>query len=84
MTHNYMLGVDLIKYPGKRKRNRGFDIFRKRYLSISGEVYKTESDFEGITDRKKFLSSPKLTIRNSFWNYFRTISMKRGEKIWKI
>lgn len=47
----YLRAVDLYKYPGKRKRNRGFDLFREKYLPVSAESYVRESDFEGITDR---------------------------------
>lgn len=47
----YMLGVDLLKYGSKRKRNTGFDSFREKYLPISKQTYTRENDFADITDK---------------------------------
>ena len=60
----YMLGVDLIKFHGKKKRNKGFDAFRRRYLPISGAVYNTESDFNGITGKYDYF----ICGSDQIWN----------------
>lgn len=47
----YMLGVDVIKYFGKKKRNKNFTVFKNNYLPVSREKYYLNEDFTGITDK---------------------------------
>ena len=60
----YMLGVDLMKFSGKLKRNRGFDAFRKNFLPVSDKVYITESDFAGVTDQYDYF----ICGSDQIWN----------------
>lgn len=60
----YLRAVDLYKYPAKRKRNSGFDLFREKYLPISGETYACADDFEGITDKYDYF----ICGSDQIWN----------------
>ena len=60
----YMLGVDLIKFPGKKIRNRNFETFRMHFLPTSNEIYNTEQDFDGITDKYDYF----ICGSDQIWN----------------
>ena len=60
----YMLAVDLVKYPMKRRRKNNFDAFRKRFLPISSRAYYKSSDFEGISEQYDYFISGSDQIWN--------------------
>ncbi len=60
----YILGVDIIKYRNKNRRNKNFASFRKSYLPTSKEMYCKKEDFNGITDKYDYF----ICGSDQIWN----------------
>jgi hypothetical protein len=60
----YILGVDIIKYRNKNRRNKNFASFRKSYLPTSKDMYCKKEDFNGITDKYDYF----ICGSDQIWN----------------